>query len=51
MEKGSDGRYKYTIPEGYDKVIFNNGAGGSGNQTANIDVENNKEYNYNSYPS
>ena len=51
MEKQSDGRYKYVIPEGYDKVIFNNGSSGGNNQTRDIDVENNKEYNYNSYPS
>ncbi len=50
MEKMSDGRYKYVIPDGYDKVIFNNGAGGGGNQTRNIDVEADKTYNYNSYP-
>ena len=50
MEKLSDGRYKITIPEGYDMVIFNNGSGGPGNQTSDINIENGKTYNYNSYP-
>ena len=50
MEKLSDGRYKITIPDEYDMVIFNNGSGGPGNQTSDITIEKDKTYNYNSYP-
>lgn len=50
MEKLSDGRYKITIPESCNMVIFNNGSGGPGNQTSDITIENGKTYNYNSYP-
>lgn len=50
MEKLADGRYSYTVPEGYDMIIFNNGSGGRGNQTININLEANKTYSYNSYP-
>ncbi|MGN1130373.1 MAG: starch-binding protein, partial [Ruminococcus sp.] len=32
MEKLSDGKWKYTVPTGYDNVIFN----GDGQQTADL---------------
>ena len=31
-----DGVYSYTLPAAYDNVIFNNGSGGSGNQTGDM---------------
>ncbi|MGN1130798.1 MAG: starch-binding protein, partial [Ruminococcus sp.] len=35
MEQTTDGKWKYTIPTGFDMVIFNNG---SGQQTGNLNV-------------
>lgn len=50
MEKLSDGRYVYYVPDGYDMIIFNNGSGGNGNQTQNINLEAGKTYNYSNNP-
>ncbi|HCA05538.1 MAG TPA: hypothetical protein DEO32_06555 [Ruminococcaceae bacterium] len=33
MTKVADGVYSYTLPKAYSNIIFNNGSGGSGNQT------------------
>ncbi len=43
MTKVSDDVYAYTITGDYNKVIFNNGSGGNGNQTANLDYPGNKK--------
>lgn len=39
--------YQYIIPPEYNKMIFNKGTGGSGNQTADLDVPTDQDVTYN----
>ena len=39
--------YSIEIAEGFETIIFNNGNGGDGNQTANLAIEDGKPYYYN----
>ena len=39
--------YSIEIAEGFETIIFNNGNGGEGNQTANLAIEDGKPYYYN----
>jgi hypothetical protein len=41
MQKSADGIYSYTYSKNFDYVIFNNGSGGNGNQTADLSYKNN----------
>ena len=44
ISANADGLYEVTLLEGYKMVIFNNGNGGEGNQTANLEVVDGKIY-------
>lgn len=43
MTKVADGVYSYTLPKAYANIIFNNGSGGSGNQTSDMSYPGNSQ--------
>ena len=45
-ECANGGVYSIEIAEGFETIIFNNGNGGDGNQTANLAIEEGKPYYY-----